>query len=397
MRSARSSAVDTAGTRVTQTAAGPFAAPAARADALQYVRALAALVVVFYHQTVYLSRIGGDPRLHDLFGVRPGLYGVVAFFVLSGYLMADIAPKYRPVTFIVHRVIRIYPTYWFCVLAAALFFHWLWTATLPNADYVPDIGTMLLADGLSRDLLRLVLAPAVFADFPLGVEWTLLYETTFYLIIFAVSLSGLLRFLPHLAVLWLGLVVWAMWTNPAGQGALTTPSLLTLPFFGINAAFVFGILGARARHYVRPLPALLAGVLLLAMLEVAPHRLNLVQAAAGLACLVMGLLALERSGRLPQLLPLRRLGDWSYAIYLVHVPVILGTFKLMPGASAWITMGTSLALVLLTSALIGSVDVAAYYRLKRALDAAPAALRIGLAGTFVLAFLAAALYGLRSG
>lgn len=352
-------------------------------------------MVVFYHQTVYLARMGGDTALHDLFGGRPGLYGVVAFFVLSGYLMADIAPKYRPATFIVHRVIRIYPTYWFCVLAATIFFYWLWTATRPNADYVPNIASMLLADGLSRDLLRLSLAPMVFPDFPLGIEWTLLYETTFYLIIFCVSLCGLLRFLPHLSVLWLTVIMWAMWTQPVVQGAYTTPSILTLPFFGINAAFIFGIIGAHVRLRARPLPALLAGVLLIAVVEAAPHRLAMVQVAAGLACIVMGLLALERGGRLPQLLPLRRLGDWSYAIYLVHVPVILGTFKLMPGASAWMTLGTSLALVLLSSALIGTLDVAAYYRLKKVLDSAPAAVRVGIAGTFVVAFLAAAIYGLR--
>jgi len=352
-------------------------------------------MVVFYHQTVYLARIGGHTTMHDIFGGRPGLYGVVAFFVLSGYLMADIAPKYRPATFIMHRAIRIYPTYWFCVLAATFFFYWLWTATRPNADYVPNIATMLLADGVSRDLLRLTLAPMVFSDFPLGIEWTLLYETTFYLIIFAVSLAGLLRFLPHLSVLWLGVVVWAMWTNPAGQGSYTTPSIITLPFFGINAAFIFGILGARLRAHVRPLPALLAGVLLVALVEVAPHRLAMLQIAAGLASMVMGLLALERGGRLPQLLPLRRLGDWSYVIYLVHVPIILGTFKLMGTGWTWMAMATSMALVLLTSAVIGTLDVAGYYRLKRVLDTAPPAVRIGIAVAFVVTFLAAAVYGLR--
>ncbi len=353
-------------------------------------------MVVFYHQTVYLARMHGAPTLHDVFGGRPGLYGVVAFFVLSGYLMADIAPKYRPATFIVHRVIRIYPTYWFCVLAATFFFYWLWTATRPHADYVPNIVAMLAANGVSRDLLRLVLAPIVFADFPLGIEWTLLYETTFYLIIFTISLAGLLRFLPQLALLWLTVVIWAMWTHPAVQGGYTTPSILTLPFFGINAAFIFGILGARLRANIQPLPSLVAGILLMVLVEVVPHRLAMVQVAAGLALMVMGLLALERGGRLPRIAPLRRLGDWSYAMYLVHVPVILGTFKLMPGAPIWLTLATSLALVVIMSAIIGTLDVAGYYRLKRSFDAAPASVRTALAGAFVAVFAAASVYGLGS-
>lgn len=370
---------------------------AAKVDAIQYARAVAALLVVFYHQTVYMARMAGDARLLDVFGVRPGIYGVVTFFVLSGYLMADIAPKYRPATFIVHRVVRIYPTYWLCVLVAALFYGWLWFVTRPDADFVPDIQAMLVGHGVSRDLLRLTLAPVVFADFPLGIEWTLLYETTFYLIIFGVSLAGQLRFLPHLAIGWLLLIVWTMWFHPGGQGTLTTPSLTTLPFFGINSAFIFGVLAASLRRRLSPVLSILAGLVLLALVEVFPHPLAMVQAAAGLAALVTGLMALERDGKLARLPRLRRLGDWSYAIYLVHVPVILAAFKLMGGIFAnWLIVAVATVAVLLASAGVGQLDLAAYRRLKAMLDGAPATVRTAIASTFVVVFLAAAVVGLRS-
>jgi len=368
---------------------------AAKTDSIQYIRALAALLVVFYHQTVYLGRMAGEPGLHDVFGGVPGLFGVVAFFVLSGYLMADIAPKYQPATFLVHRITRIYPTYWLCVVIGTWFFAWLWFVTKPNADYVPNIAAMLFGRGEARDTLRLTLAPMVFPDFPLGIEWTLLYETTFYVMIFAVSRAGLLRFLPHLALLWLALLVAGIWYNPGREGGYTTPSIATLPFFGINAAFIFGILAARIGRRIAAAPAIAAGIALLALSELVPHRLAMVQVAAGLAAVIIGVIGLERAGRLGSFPLLRRLGDWSYAMYLVHVPVILGTFKLMPHAPAWLLIGTSLALVLLVSAAIGSIDVAGYYRLKRVLDAAPARVRSTLAGGFVVLFLAAAVYGLR--
>jgi exopolysaccharide production protein ExoZ len=227
---------------------------AATLQAIQYTRAIAAMLVVFYHLTVYIARITGDSRLHDVFGGRPGLYGVVAFFVLSGYLMADIAPKYPPVTFIVHRAIRIYPTYWLCVVLSSIFFSWLWFVTRPNADFVPNIHDMLFGHGMSRDVLRLTLAPMVFPDFPLGIEWTLLYETSFYAMIFVVSLAGQLRYLPHLVAGWLLLILWAAWVQPASQAGYTTPSITTLPFFGINAAFIFGVLSARMRRRSPPPP-----------------------------------------------------------------------------------------------------------------------------------------------
>lgn len=82
-------------------------------------------------------------------------------------------------------------------------------------------------------------------------------------------------------------------------------------------------------------------------------------------------------------------------MYLVHVPVILAAFKLMPtNAPVWLAMGVSFACVLLASAAIGSMDVAMYYRLKRVVDRAPAPARVTIAACFVIVFLAAGLYGL---
>jgi exopolysaccharide production protein ExoZ len=373
----------------------PAARAVAKVDAIQYVRAVAAMLVVFYHETMYLGRIGGDSTLHDIFGGRPGLYGVIAFFVLSGFLMADIAPKYRPATFIVHRVIRIYPTYWLCVLLAMVFFAWLWWMVKPNADYVPNIRTMLLAHGFSRDLLRLTLAPIVFPDFPLGIEWTLLYETTFYVIVFLVSASGQVRRLPYLALAWLALIAFVLWTRPANEIGYTSPSIAALPFYGINAGFIFGIVGAHWRDRFPALPSIVAGVVLLVLNEVFATRLAMLQVAGATALIVMGLLALERGGRLPRLPWLKRLGDWSYAMYLVHVPVILATFKLMPGRPPALVVATAALAVVFASAIVGQIDTTVYYRLKRVVDRGPNVARIALATTFLVMFAAAALYGLR--
>ena len=97
----------------TPDADAPVLAPdkAPRIYSIQYVRAFAALLVVLYHQAVYLERMRGEVWLHDIVQGLPGLYGVIAFFVLSGFLMAEIAPRYSAATFLVHRIIRIYPAY----------------------------------------------------------------------------------------------------------------------------------------------------------------------------------------------------------------------------------------------------------------------------------------------
>lgn len=169
-------------------------------SSIQYIRAIAALLVVFYHGTVYVSRMFGDAALFDTFGGYPGSLGVVAFFVISGYLMADIAPKYNAPTFLMHRVIRIYPAYLFCVVLTGVYFWILWLALKPDAAFIPNFKGMLLSSADPLSLLRLTLVPIVFSDYPLGIEWTLLYETTFYVIIFAVSLVGAIKYLLPLAL-----------------------------------------------------------------------------------------------------------------------------------------------------------------------------------------------------
>jgi exopolysaccharide production protein ExoZ len=124
-------------------------------------------------------------------------------------------------------------------------------------------------------------------------------------------------------------------------------------------------------------------------------RLAMLQVAGATALIVMGLLALERGGRLPRLPWLKRLGDWSYAMYLVHVPVILATFKLMPGRPPALVVATAALAVVFASAIVGQIDTTVYYRLKRVVDRGPNVARIALATTFLVMFAAAALYGLR--
>lgn len=363
-------------------------------DSIQYVRALAALLVVFYHEAVYLRRLRGASNLHDLVGGRPGVYGVIAFFIVSGYLMADIAPKYRPATFITHRIIRIYPAYWFCVALTAYYFIGLWHATRPNADFIPSITGMLLTSGNPIELLRLTLVPMVFPDYPLGIEWTLLYETTFYVIIFTVSLVGALKFLPYLALAWLALVVFLSIGYPESQAGWTQPTLLTVPLFSLNAAFIMGIFGpSLIQRIYKPLWTILGGLAIVALEAFFPTNWSTIQISGGIFCMVIGLVAVEKNGRLPSNPALVRLGGWSYAMYLVHVPVLIGTFKLLGQASAFLMFAMGLLLTLIVSALIGTIDVAGYYFLKRWVDKYPK-LHTRIAAAFIVMFFTFGVVGL---
>ena len=112
---------------------------------IQYVRGFAALLVVLYHQAIYIERMRGEVWLHDIVQGQPGLYGVIAFFVLSGFLMAEIAPRHSATTFLVHRIIRIYPAYWGGVVLAYFFSERYGSCCRPTHRICRPLGRCCLA------------------------------------------------------------------------------------------------------------------------------------------------------------------------------------------------------------------------------------------------------------
>ena len=76
-------------------------------DAIQYLRALAALFVVFHH-----SRNPEPWLFNPIPQLDVGQSGVDIFFVISGFIMYSAARAEAPWEFIVRRAVRIVPMYW---------------------------------------------------------------------------------------------------------------------------------------------------------------------------------------------------------------------------------------------------------------------------------------------
>ena len=169
---------------------------------------------------------------------------------------------------------------------------------------------------------------------------------------------------------------------------------MTLPFFAINTAFTLGILGQRLQTKVEPFSAIVLGLLVVASAEVFKTSFDMVHICLGLFGIIMGLIALERQGKLPDIPVLRKLGDWSYVLYLVHVTAILGVFKLV-NASSGVLLILATVVAILVSAVLGQLDLACYRKLKGLCDSATPRLHQGLAAAFITMFVTAALFGLR--
>lgn len=134
---------------------------------IQFLRFVAAMLVVLYHTSAHLRSVGLDQGL--VFGASEavGFAGVDVFFVISGFIMAwttraanGMADAWQ---FVRRRFARIYSGYWPFFVLAVLVFIWANPALYERAD--------LVESAFLWPTPRLLLA----------VSWTLIFELFFYL------------------------------------------------------------------------------------------------------------------------------------------------------------------------------------------------------------------------
>ena len=146
-----------------------------RLHALQYLRAIAALVVVYAHACIQVPAY--QAKLIEF-----GSFGVDIFFVISGFIMLYISkPTHTPGAFIINRIRRVAPLYWFFTLLMAFIFL-IMPSVFTNADL--SVGSLLKS---------LFFIPHFSSAHPgevwpiVAPGWSLNFEMYFYLL-FALSL-----------------------------------------------------------------------------------------------------------------------------------------------------------------------------------------------------------------
>lgn len=305
--------------------------PGIRLDALTGLRWWAAFAVFGFH----MDNLAPLP-IQPVF--EYGYLGVTFFFVLSGFVLTWSAPVPLPVTtFWWRRFARIHPAHIVALLAAIPVFYSF--APDPAQWWVKpfDLGVLLLSvvllQGWSRD-------PAIlFSGNP--AAWTLSCEAFFYLLhpvlhrwFLRVRARGAL--LLVLAVYGLALVYrFSVILHPDSWLAGLPWPIVRLSEFVIG----IGIGQAMRQGWRLPVPTWLwlsAGVALIGAFILAAGASAPGSAVAALlaasnewvivlcAVAVAAVATRELAGR-PSLLrarPIVRLGEWSYAFYLVHATLI---------------------------------------------------------------------------
>ncbi|MEZ5893866.1 MAG: acyltransferase [Parvularculaceae bacterium] len=299
-----------------------------RIVAVQYLRALAAMLVVIFH---YANALRGEHAL-DVTTFRVGRWGVDIFFVISGFIMWTIAearPR-SPGGFMRDRILRIAPMYWVATLVAA---------------FVSTRGGLSL--GLTVEWERLVRSlffipqwnPVNGTVSPvLTVGWTLIIEMSFYALFTLALLFNKAWRLPLLT----GSISLVALSSLFAQGATHPAAELFARsmFFEFNLGILLAIawrsgwfdrLGERPRWLLGAGLVALAFPLAFFLNERTGIRLLDFGVAAFLLC--AGGLALEPLARRRPIRPLLFLGAASYSIYLVHLMAMGPIEKIWPYAA----------------------------------------------------------------
>jgi exopolysaccharide production protein ExoZ len=291
---------------------------------LQVGRGLAAVGVVLHHARIYTDVYSPAPEWLARI-IQNGFLGVDFFFVLSGFIMLDAhfddpANLQAAISYAWKRVSRIYIPYW--PVCAALISAYLLFPTL-STGYRPWGWTT-----------SIFLVPSQYPP-ALGLAWTLVHEVMFYVIFLLFFLDRRVFALAVLA--WVAVILLGPAADTVAQPLMST---LLRP---INLEFVLGLIAAIA---YRVLPrgfgwgAGAAGIIVMIWFFSTRTDYLADSPLFGLASslVVLGGALLEPRIRwcIPRMLV--GLGDASYAIYLVHLPLMALSARAavrIPGLGSW--------------------------------------------------------------
>jgi peptidoglycan/LPS O-acetylase OafA/YrhL len=304
-----------------------------RNNSIGFLRLVFAVAVLWAHG-YQMGGHGFDPIIvltHGLF--TAGTLAVGGFFVLSGFL---ITRSYEQLQnsgrFFWHRLLRIFPAYWMCLLVTAFVFGFLAYAyqygnvagyfRTPDGPWSYVFGNALLV--ITQTNIANLLSNLPFVGHINASLWTLQWEFLCYLGVMALGIVGVIGRRPAvvlLATIFLALLV--------GSVMWLFPNLRIVEMAKIGILFVYFGLGASAYQYRSSVPIDLR----LCVLAVLGVVVVLPTVAGGLIVpIAVAYATIYLAVRLP-VRSIERVADLSYGMYIYGFPI--EKLLTMYGAGAW--------------------------------------------------------------
>ena len=300
-----------------------------RNNLIDLLRFLAAISVALFH--IYCLVNHKPDSIYTYMFFNYGKLGVPMFFVISGYcIMIALNHAKTSMEFIIRRLFRIFPPYWFSLFFTAFILFSLKLLRGANSVVtVPKTGHDIL---FTFSLLTYPLTKITVINW---VYWTLPYEVLFYLAIFFCSFLKNNYFTLLLVFITVGSCV----IPSTDFGFLSFFKFW--PPFGIGAALFKILHDERSRQPINIL------LFCIALFSFHPAHQSLPFFIASMLTLVLIIISHYRplmDNRVSQL------GDISYSIYLIHVPLAVycfGIYRELPLLKGNVFLNPLLDLVLL--------------------------------------------------
>lgn len=281
---------------------------------------------------------------HAFLPIAFGGTGVKLFFVISGFVMAY-SIKERS-QFLINRAVRIYPSYWFTILLS-------YCLLSSFRDWTFDFQSFFLVPG------NLTYNNSYAIPY-----WTLIYELFFYILLYLISFwANSAEKMGAFCAFWMLSIFVVNKYHPIIMGA---PAQLIL-FSPANLYFISGLVFALNEELLQKNHK----PLLMILLSLALWGCTLDFQAELINAVALGLLVYygKHSLQHPALV---KLGDCSYGIYLIHVPILLIVIhlaqKIHPQLQLRYLWGSVFLITLLGSVLFGKLEYQVYRTCKRLLS-----------------------------
>lgn len=294
---------------------------------LQVLRAIASLLVVLLHCTTNMAEV-----LHKSFLSNSFIFGgsgVDIFFVLSGFIITytsfrGFANWGKLGTFLQRRFVRIFPTYWIIITGIIVIQLLLPLSYRSHFDLTPEklMPAYLLLPG------HLMIN---------GVSWTLTYELFFYILFATAFLIPLKNWVYYFSLAYIVCIIALHFSGHKPTGN-TWLQLITFPQ---NIEFFMGVLSVALIPRLPQkfaIPFIFGGIFIFIVSaiffshqrQITTNDFNrVIMFGVPSFFIIAGLVKYEllKATNIHNVLLI--LGEASYSLYLLHLPLIAISFKLL--------------------------------------------------------------------